>query len=405
MARRMFASSFHLALSGIDCHVDAPYYGNKPPAEKIFTDGCGFMNGAALMKIGSWMGFGTPPTAVQGRILGSKGVWLLHPEDRAPDAEPRIWIRASQMKIQLVAQFNESSLHELHRAHKIFDLVMPSRSTVPARLSRLTIVNLEHNKVPADVIVKLMEDGLKQEVAALTQWEGSSAMPLLWNAVNKASGVSFQRLRRTAAGLQRALGLTRRRNEDDSDDEDDVGGTPGASQASDADDDADTLDVPPDVDMPSDSIGETLLDRLQAGFTPLKDYFVYDDLKWLIKQVMTSYIKDYHIVVPESAEAFIVPGMSCNEYHCLSLTRSADPYGVLEEGEIHFKSSQDLKDGCQHLHPKLVTGDVLVSPLKHRMFCRLLTSNSSTGIPPACLPTSRRYVGVSRALRFVLMQH
>lgn len=293
------------------CSADAPHDGpGKVPAEKIFTDGCGFMNGSALMKIGRWMGFNAPPTAVQGRILGSKGVWLLHPHDRDPQAEPTIWLRPSQMKINLVppTEFGPDALACLHRAHRIFDLVMPSRSTVPARLSRLTIVNLEHNGVPADVLVQLMRDGLIAEIDALTQWKGVGAMPLLWNAVNKASAVSFQRLRRTAAGIQRALGLTRRRHDEVDDDEDadeDVQGS-SASQANSTEEDE--HEAVSGVDVPPASIAEEILERLQAGFHPLEDFHLFNSMKTLLEQVMRSYIKEYHIVIPKSAEAFIVPG-------------------------------------------------------------------------------------------------
>ena len=272
------------------------------------------MNGAALMKIGSWIGAGAPPAAVQGRILGSKGVWMLHPTDRVPDAEPKIWIRQSQMKINLVdpTTFGPTSLASLHRAHRIFDLLMPSRSTVPARLSRLTIVNLEFNGVPANVMIKLMKDGLKQEVEALTQWNGASAMPLLWNAVNKAAGVSFQRLRRSAAGIQRALGLTRRRGEDDSDDEDTPEVHPTDSRTS---NEAEEDHRANDVDMAPLSIAESILERVQSGFSPLQDRPLFNDLKALLTQVIKSFVKEYHIVVPESAEAFIVPGTL--PVHCL----------------------------------------------------------------------------------------
>jgi RNA-dependent RNA polymerase len=327
------------------------------------------MNGSALMKIGSWMGFDMPPTAVQGRILGSKGVWLLHPHDRNPEAEPRIWIRPSQMKIQLVPRdaFGPEALATLHRAHRIFDFVMPSRSTVPARLSRLTIVNLKHNGVPAQVLIDLMEEGLKAEVNALTQWKGVGAMPLLWNAVNKASGVSFQRLRRTAAGIQRALGLTRRRHDElPDDDDDDLGDLSDMlfTQSSQSESDvAMEGEEAGDVDMPPVSIAEEILERLQAGFSPLEDFHLFSSLQTLLEQVMKSYIKEYHIIVPHAAEAFIVPGKilaaSIDRIHLL--TSSLDPLGLLKPGEIHFKSSVDLKDGCLYLNPKNVTGDVLVS--------------------------------------------
>lgn len=325
--------------------IEVPHSGGKVPPEKILTDGCGFMNGAALMQIGKWMGFGSPPAAVQGRILGSKGVWLLHPTDRAPDAPPRIWIRPSQRKIRLLPAYTVDALASLHRAHRIFDLVMPSRSAVPARLSRLTIVNLAHNGVRTALMAQLMADGLRAEVEGLTQWEGAGAMPLLWHAVNKASGASFQRLRRTAAGIQRALGLTRRRNEEgDDDDEDPI---PLPEDWPFEGDEAEAFlegTAKPEVDVPPPAIGEGILERIQAGFTPLKDSYLYDELKTLLKATMESYIKEYHIVVPESAEAFIVP----------------DPYGLLQENEIHFKSSQDLRDACEYVNPRSITGDVLI---------------------------------------------
>ena len=275
------------------------------------------MNGAALMKIGKRMGFSAPPTAVQGRIMGSKGVWLLHPTDRAPDAEPKIWIRPSQMKIHLVrsTSFGPDSLRLLHRAHRIFDFIMPSRSAVPSRLSRLTILNLHHNGVPKDIFVNLMKTGLEAEVEALTRWEGVSAMSLLWHAVNKSSGVSTQRLRRSAAGIQRALGLTRRPDEN-SDDEDEPPAPSRSSRAVSEWNAADENSETPEeqrhgtggIDGPPETLAESILERIQAGFSPLKDFYLYEDLRKLVKLVLESYIEGYHIVIPDSADAFIVPG-------------------------------------------------------------------------------------------------
>ena len=72
----------------------------SPPAEQTMTDGCGSINRAALTDIGRR--FSLPhgmPTAVQGRVAGAKGMFLLHPYDKHP--EPRVWIRDSQNKIKL----------------------------------------------------------------------------------------------------------------------------------------------------------------------------------------------------------------------------------------------------------------------------------------------------------------
>ncbi|THH01293.1 hypothetical protein EW026_g1385 [Hermanssonia centrifuga] len=308
----------------------APFEGNDAPAHAIFTDGCGFMNGSALMAIGRQLGYSERPTAVQGRIFGSKGVWILHPDDRLPDAPPRIWIRASQQKIKLLDTLNEATLRQVHPAHVIFDLLAPSRVSIPARLSRLTIINLAHNKIPKQVLVSLMESGLRAEVAALTQWSGPAAMPLLWSAVNKVSGVSSLRLQRYAAGVQRALGLVRRENDPD-DDESESEEDPTTSP--------DCL-----IDGKPPSIGETVLEKLQSGFSPLEDHTLFEDIKQVVKNTIESSVKDYHIVVQQSAEAYIVP----------------DPLGVLEEGQIHFKSSQNLEDPLESLHPNNITGEVLI---------------------------------------------
>ena len=78
------------------CSPDAPVEDpRKIPAEKIYTDGCGFMNGVALKTIKDTLGLNQVPCAVQGRIFGSKGVWMLHPDHTDFDSGdcPRIWIR------------------------------------------------------------------------------------------------------------------------------------------------------------------------------------------------------------------------------------------------------------------------------------------------------------------------
>jgi hypothetical protein len=44
---------------------------------------------------------------------------------------------------------------------------------------------------------------------------------------------------------------------------------------------------------------------------------------------------------------------------------TADPYGVLEEGEIHFRSSELITDPESGTQMDTVTGSVLVSTLVH----------------------------------------
>lgn len=260
------------------------------------------MNVAALMAIARYVGHAEMHVALQGRVLGSKGLWVLHPTDHAPDSPPRIWIRPSQRKINLVdpARFSAAALRGVHPANLIFDLVAAPKVSFPARLSRLTVLNMDANGIPTAVFVTLMESTLRAEIAALTTWTGPAAMQVLWHAVNKASGVTAGRLQRSVAGMQRALGLASRFEDDLQADQEVEEGFEGAEGA----------------DGPADgkplSVGEKILERLQAGFLPTEDFFLYDDLRMLITNTAEKAVREYHIEMPQSVEMFIIPGTS---YH------------------------------------------------------------------------------------------
>ncbi|RPD82709.1 hypothetical protein L226DRAFT_35401 [Lentinus tigrinus ALCF2SS1-7] len=327
-----------------------PGYGpdsdRNAPAECIYTDGCGYMNGAALCAIARQMGLEERPTAVQGRIAGAKGLWMLHFRDQSSTGIPKIWIRESQVKIQL-------DHDNVHPAHRIFDLLAPPRVSVPSRLSRLTILNLAHNGVSVDVFEELMRNTLDTEVKALTDWLGPKAMLLLWRAVDKAGGVAMKRIMQHAQGTTRATGLTGRIREDDSEQSDDLFDPSLIDELQGLDED----EMPSVNSLRDPSTGEplsihaTVMDLLMAGFHPMRQQLLYDKLKKIVTDVIEGIIKDFHISVPLSAEAFIVP----------------DPYGVLKEGEIHFRSTKDLKDAVEHSQPHIILGEVLI----YRNPCRL----------------------------------
>ncbi|PIL31184.1 RNA-dependent RNA polymerase [Ganoderma sinense ZZ0214-1] len=313
----------------------------KPPAECIYTDGCGWMNNAALSAIARHMALEERPTAVQGRFGGAKGLWVLHPRDQS--STPKIWIRESQVKIKL--DFND-----LHPAHSIFDLLAPPRVTLPSRLSRLTILNLAHNGVPKETFVELMRETIEAEVKPLVQWTGPKAMALLWKAIEKVGGVAMKRALQHAVGTSRAMGLVSRSFQDYIEGEEpneplEEIAQEIAEQEGEGNGEKSALYTAlrdPATGQPL-TIHGVILDLLQAGFQPLKLESLYEKLKKVTKMVVEDIIHEYHISVPLSAEAFIVP----------------DPYGVLNEGEIHFKSTKLLKE-VGDLNPNLLLGDVLI---------------------------------------------
>ncbi|KAI9067175.1 hypothetical protein FKP32DRAFT_1609566 [Trametes sanguinea] len=342
----------------IDDEVVNKIIGKKAPTEEIYTDGCGFMNGAALSAIGQRMGFSGRPTAVQGRIEGTKGVWVLHPRDHDPHATPKIWTRDSQRKIVL-------DYSKLDAAHCIFDLVAPPRVILPSRLSRLTVMNLSHNGVPKEVFVQLMQETLEKQVRELTQWTRPQDMQLLWEKINRLGHVTASRIQQYALGASRALGLSGRIREDEfpsdepADPMTELLESIGAEGLSEEEAAAVLSEIESAGALPSrlrnEFTGEPLtihgvvMDLLQAGFHPLRLPILYEKLKTITVKAIEDIVSEFHVSVPMSAEAFIVP----------------DPYGVLGEGEIHFKSTKDLKSPLEDLNPNILLGEVLVTAVQH----------------------------------------
>ena len=121
-------------------------------------------------------------------------------------------------------------------------------------------------------------------------------MQLFWHAINKATGVTSQRLQTLVTGAQRALGLASRTVDDSQADQE-------LRESSDASDSDVRIDGKPL------SKGAKALELLQAGFSPAKDYHLYDDVKGIVEQATETAVKEYHIVMPQSVEMFIVPGM------------------------------------------------------------------------------------------------
>ncbi|KAG6883508.1 hypothetical protein C0993_005764 [Termitomyces sp. T159_Od127] len=283
----------------------------KPPAEYIKTDGCGFINEAALKIIAHFLNSHTYSVVIQGRVYGGKGLWILHPTDRSP--EPKIWIRSSQRKI--VYQ------RPVDRAHLIFDLLTVSRVSSPessVRLSEQSIINLSNNGVPDTTLIDIMKKAFIEEVKPLMKWQGPQAMEILWNFIDRMSSVSRTRLTRVTTSMARALGLAGQAWREEEIEIERNGDTPPiesegiigiyTGRASSG--------VPP-------TLSEYVMELLQAGFHPKDSTLLKEKIRNLVKNRIQSIVEEFSIPLPESLNAFIVP----------------DPLGVLKEGEVYYRSS------------------------------------------------------------------
>lgn len=269
--------------------VDAE--GRDQCTETMMTDGCGFINLAALVRIARIME-STCPVVVQGRLAGSKGIWLLHPDHSHSDQDepPMIWIRDSQYKVKL------DDPRKWDRSHLIFDLVRLPRLTIPSSLYMQTIVNMSHNGVKDAIFGDLLEAGLSAEIDPLTDWKSPHTGARLAKAIENAGGLMGARLARLAGAEARVYNYIR--DEDKYNDLDE----------NDGDGDKALIERQGAGGLPA-SLYESTRELLQAGFLPISTPIVREKIKHIVKLVIDQYMEQYHITVQRSAEAFIVPGV------------------------------------------------------------------------------------------------
>ncbi|KAK7043741.1 hypothetical protein VNI00_008353 [Paramarasmius palmivorus] len=286
----------------------------KPPAEKTLTDGCSLINRAAMCQIAQNLGYSGIPAALQGRFLGAKGVWMLHPDN--DDIQPKIWIRPSQKKI-------DYDLNKLHRAHCILDLLCVAQPAKPLNLSVQLVVNLWSNGVSSQVLKDLMQSGLEDIIKPLTDWNRDIYKHgALWDAVARTAHVVSSRLSLLGGNKSRALGLAGQEFDDDYWLEHETSGdTPVALGSTISDQSRD-----PNSGQPV-ATAEAVIEMLESGWHPSDEAYLASKIKKIASKALQEVVKKCHIPLPEGS-AFS------------KLLVIADPLGILGPEEVYFRSSQ-----------------------------------------------------------------
>lgn len=335
-----WVSRFHLGLStsqpGLvfqprNMHlIDDIYAAGKDhqsaATHQIMTDGCGFLNYAALKAIQTNMTWEAFPTCIQARIAGAKGLFMLDPNHRDPTEEPQIWMRTSQVKVKLNKDKTKWS-----PAHYILDVLKGSFVQTATSITYEMIMSLSENGVPAELLVTLLRDSIRKDAQSLEPSSKPHGSHILWDSVYSSHNVLQSRLRQVISPeAQRAQGFVEFDDDEDMEPEvlasakwefepDPISGTPASAQ-------------------------EQVLGWLQAGFLPT-DPFVMEKLVYLQNNLMETAVRRYRIEVPKSLRALIVP----------------DPLDVLDAGEIFFASSQPIQANGSGLTMHCITGPVIVS--------------------------------------------
>ncbi|CAK5275618.1 unnamed protein product [Mycena citricolor] len=301
------------------------------------TDGAGLINKAALRLIHHRLDMERWPTAIQCRVVGAKGLLVMHPNN--VDETPTIWIRPSQIKVKHT-QHSDPTLRTI-------DMLRSSHAQTRCRLPVETIINLAENGVPASAFMAAIEEAVVTALSPLVKWDGSEdAMLDLWVAVCQEGGVMPARAARKDTVLARLKGYseTSRKDKEEEDDDEDLAEQPSST----------AWWVDQTSGCPS-SLEETVLYLLDSGFKPQDCSVLREKLSKVVDNCVKRYIDSFRIDLPigMSAMAFLVP----------------DELGVLGEGEFFFKSSRhDLQTGDG------MPTDILIGPaLITRHPCKLPT--------------------------------
>lgn len=267
----------------------------KPLPEEDMTDGCGLINSAALKALCRVMTLDHAPIAVQARIMGAKGLWLLHPTDR--DVQPKIWLRPSQIKIGM--QWTEDGTLDPHPSclqDPVIDILRKGRFKTEVRLSKQSIICLSYGGVPSTVFFKLLEAGLERKVAPLLDWATPVGIKQLWFAIYEAGNLRDAKLRQAAGGLARSRGHVVDFDDTESAEEDIL---------SDATTGGHWVD---EKSGPPMSLHGLAMELLESGFRPVNTPILRKKLEWVVKGAVNDHIGNFNIPVPMSLQAWIAPG-------------------------------------------------------------------------------------------------
>lgn len=303
------------------------------------TDGAGPVSLAVAKDVAEHLGFESIPSAFQGRVAGSKGVWYVDPsaERSLPGEKATRWIevRDSQKKI------NYADDKPLDPSQLVVDLLGPSRTFAPSTLSRQIIMVLHANGVPTSTFRDMQRAELRAIADEISNWDGpdDTVRMRLATVVEKHCKVESMKAKRsTESAEHRAKGMG-----------DSFGkGSDGGSAFG-----HDDRDIFHGQDgrhvwngMPL-SKNERAYEMLLVGFHPKFCPYLADLFVEIAETAMRKIVKRFAIPVPRSAEAMVIP----------------DPTGTLEEGEIQFRFKGDgIVDPETRLKLNHVPeGDVLVT--------------------------------------------
>ena len=153
----------------------------------VMDDGCSFASPAVFRKIQEQLGLKEAPTAVQGRLGGAKGLWIVDPvalkEVSQGKRNPNeMWIRVNNSQAKY--QEHRVPISELDPAWTTLDLAWFSHPPKPANVNLQLLAVLDHRGVPFEPLRDLVNEHLELIIQELDQAIGDQLLLRNWVYVN-----------------------------------------------------------------------------------------------------------------------------------------------------------------------------------------------------------------------------
>jgi hypothetical protein len=329
-------------------YIDDVFAPGRPRDDNsCMTDGCGIISASAMRKIMGSQQNDILPCAIQGRIGGAKGLWIVS-LDLDMDSGDWIEIRSSQKKFKTGLP-DPMLANKLDPIHFTFDLVKNAFCIYPSHLNTQFIQCLAAGGVPVQVFIELLTEHIGNVSDILTDIRNTQ---VLRDWLVKSGGVQGQR--RTGEGLgQNGQGRQAAPPpppphptvvDDDLDDRGKSGGavddhdTSGATSKQ-----SGVSPINPYSGFPS-NLYESIVRLLDAGFD-LTNAYIANRTTSAFRGMLVSLSTKYRVEVQQSCTLMCIP----------------DPSGLLKPNEVFLQLSNRRIDEKTGIHAGLITGDILVS--------------------------------------------
>lgn len=275
------------------------------PDRPVMNDGCALMSRSLANEICDSLGIsGNTPSCFQGRIAGAKGLWMVDRHQSHVSKDEDFWIQVSdsQLKIKPHPHYWQEPVD----GEKLtFEVVKWSKPLHSVDLNIQLLGILEYGGRIKEYVAELTRAGIQslyQEFADVLRSNNNVLCRSLVQRIRPAAEDASGLMSHKVRSLEQW-----------------------------------TMDD-----------AEYVVRMTEAGFSPRTFYPLRQRLNKCLKDSLGRHVNELRIQVPLSTYAFCI----------------ADPYGVLEENEVHFGFSSNWRDPKGHFEDNLLESvDVLVGRL------------------------------------------